>query len=184
MEGEDPNNYGFSYDQNNNSDMKEYLAENIVNEAFVQEICDELRKKDIKWVKNHNLEWFLSYDYKAEAIWYPSNLDIYGSKVIIYGAGDVGRAYLKYIRCKYKVIELLIVDERYVDVNEVDNCKVYSPSSINSHKYDCVLIAIYDDKAREEVKMHLINDFDVERNLIYAEKPKKCFGGIEFATTL
>ena len=184
LKGENPNDYGFTYDDKTNSEIQKYLSENITNEAFIGEICNEARLKDEKWLEEHDLKWLLAYDYKANAVWYPPNINIHGSTVVIYGAGDVGHDYLNYIRSKFENSEILIVDEKYEDSVEIEGYIACSPTSIIDSKYDCVVIAIYDDNVREEVMKKLINDLNVNGNLIYAERPKRCFGGIDFAKTL
>lgn len=80
-----------------------------------------------------------------------------GSKVIIYGAGDVGKEYIEQIRCTKWCKVLSVVDSNYEAAN-TPCFRVEKPESIkNQRDYDKIIIAIDSKTTRQGVKQYLIS---------------------------
>ena len=79
---------------------------------------------------------------------------IVGSKIVIYGAGKIGKTiYDKLISNNIEVV--LWVDKNYKNITSAD-CPISSIEDINSEKFDQVIIAIKDIAITKEVSNNLI----------------------------
>lgn len=92
------------------------------------------------------------------------------SKVIIYGAGDVGASYYKY----------LVTDGKYHVANWVDKewkkyqsigLPVNSPEVLLENKFDYVIIAVLYENVVQKIQDELIERYNIKMEKIYWEKP-------------
>lgn len=94
--------------------------------------------------------WASVYDHA-----FPYHLFTQGAKVVIYGAGDIGRKfYTQAIRDKY-VEAVGIVDKNAAALQDL-GLPIYSVSRLNRLSYDYVLISIHDQKIAETVAKNLM----------------------------
>lgn len=84
-----------------------------------------------------------------------------GEKVIIYGAGNIGRLYIKQLERLHYCNVVLLVDKNHAKLNN----EVYDPKKIMEFEYDKVIIAIADWSVRKEVTEFLV-ELGVERKNI------------------
>ena len=89
-----------------------------------------------------------------------------GCKVIIYGAGQVGRSYYD------EVSPLDYLSEAYITDSNLDNWKgdVISPDEAFSHDYDVVLIAVENESTAGKIKADLASKGIPESKLLW-QKP-------------
>ena len=106
--------------------------------------------------------WYLDKQYQRSNLlvkdkgWIFPYEDIFkGAQVIIYGAGDMGTDYYNQIIKSGYCKVAAWVDKAYNKF--VDNDEITSPDLINSVKYDYIIIAIRNIKAKNEVKKYLLN---------------------------
>lgn len=96
---------------------------------------------------------------------FPVNDVRYGSKVVIYGAGDVGRDYLSQI-VEYNLCELVCI----VDVNaeglSSDYVKIEKPEFLGECRFDYLIIAIKNPQIANEIKERIENQYPNIRNKI------------------
>lgn len=84
-----------------------------------------------------------------------------GSKVIIYGAGDVGKSFVKQLAETNYCKVMLWTDKNYGKMESF----VHSPEEIGGCDYDFIVIAIFDDKISNSVAIFL-EALGVERDKI------------------
>lgn len=85
---------------------------------------------------------------------FPDGLIENGSKVILYGAGDIGRNYYHYIKEKKEWNLTAWVDaaaEKYKDMG----CSVQDIDVITQLEYDVILIAVMEEKTAQSIRMNL-----------------------------
>lgn len=82
-----------------------------------------------------------------------------GSKVILYGAGRVGKSFYKV--CNAKGIELVLWIDRNAEAYKEREYDIDSIEKIKDVDYDFILIAMKSDKSAEEIKRQLILDYEV-----------------------
>ena len=97
--------------------------------------------------KNHNLMWIDSYwmDYLPE-----------GSKVAIYGAGDLGMKYYQQITASKKLTFSGCVDFGYERMKGFP-FDVWNPTELLHRSYDVLVITIKNSAVADEVKTRLIS---------------------------
>lgn len=85
-----------------------------------------------------------------------------GSKVILYGAGDVGNDFKEQIEATNYCTLILWVDKNYQQKGE----GIRAPEEIKSKEFDYILIAIYNEKAVAETKQYLKGLYIAEEKMI------------------
>lgn len=90
----------------------------------------------------------------------------YGSKVVLYGAGNVGKSYFIQImnHGKYRLVSW--VDRQY----EKCGYPVEAPEKIQSLDYDAVIIAVLKEDVSRSIK-HFLETMGVKEEKIYWRKP-------------
>lgn len=106
----------------------------------------------------------LGYPILDFSIFFPLDSIPKGSKVVLYGAGKVGRGYfeqnLEYHFCDF----VSWVDMRYKDKRE-DGRKIDNPAIIKEMNYDYIIIAVDDYYAAKEIAVYL-NSLGVKREKV------------------
>jgi hypothetical protein len=90
-------------------------------------------------------------------------------KIIVYGAGKVGKSYIKQLTMSSRVKCVGWVDRNYdsISVDNVDN-----PQTIIQKEYDRIVIAVEDEGAVSDIKNSL-EKMGVEKTKIIWKNPKK-----------
>ncbi len=101
---------------------------------------------------------------------FPRELIKKGSKIILYGAGDVGRSFSKYLITSEEYQFMKWVDKKYEQYREY-GYPVSSIESILGLDYDYILIAIYNENIAEEIKDELVKLGINEKKVIWI-KPR------------
>ncbi len=131
-------------------DLDTYISkiEELFDEVLASEmIIDERKTWDIGQCKGELED--KSYYYR-----FPDGLIESGQKIILYGAGDIGRNYYQYIREKNEWDLVAWVDaaaEKYKDIgNGVQNI-----DAITQIEYDVILVAVMEEKTAQSIRMDL-----------------------------
>lgn len=112
-------------------------------------------------LKNNTKDLFAIQQYRIENIGI-----LFGKRIVLYGAGEVGRSYYTQIS-RYKECEIVLwVDGNSENVN-YDCCSVNSIDSIKNIRYDFVLIAVKNKKAADEIKNCLIMQNVIEDRIVW-----------------
>ena len=91
-----------------------------------------------------------------------------GSRVVIYGAGIVGRSYVDCIKAGEYAALAGWVDKNYKEKNQLYG--VESPDIIFSREFDVLIIAIENERTVEKVKRFLLEN-GVSENKIISNRP-------------
>lgn len=78
-------------------------------------------------------------------IYYPYYGRLKGKKVILYGAGNVGKAYYYHIKEDRECLLVAWVDKNAKKISELDFLPVTDLDDIYSKEYDCIVVAVYDE---------------------------------------
>lgn len=102
--------------------------------------------------------------------WFPQKDLTMGSKLIIYGAGAVGRSYYKKIRME-KLYEVVCwVDKKYLYYQK-RGMAVFTPEEVAERDYDYILLALQNVELAKQVKDDLKEKYHVEENKIIWYEP-------------
>lgn len=113
----------------------EYKYEKERDVCLCQTICD--LENDIDNLRN--LESIVE-----KKIWrFPSEIFPAGSKIIVYGAGDVGKDFYYQLKMNKHLIVTGWVDRNYIKIRKRYK-EVEAPESINEKDYDYIIIAVID----------------------------------------
>ncbi len=95
---------------------------------------------------------------------------LFDKKVIIYGAGSVGRSFYvqlsRYARCTI----VGWVDKKF-QIYRYECCEILSPDFIGECEYDYILLANADENIREKMKVELLELYGVDENKMISEVP-------------
>lgn len=99
-----------------------------------------------------------------------------GSKVILYGAGRLGKVYYRRIASDPTGRLLLFgwVDQNYKNLTGYPQ-KINAPEYIQTADYDYVLLAVADRLPAEEIRKSLIDNYNVDANKIVWLEPREIF---------
>ncbi len=179
--GEDPNLYGLKYEDGDLYNIIDQYSYHRLEDdtAFMDEMQNKLIKNSNDLALYEELKWIIDYDPFAPAMWSPKQINPKWDKIVIYGAGNAGRDYVRLIKPSWKIV--MVVDKAW-DTMEllIEGYRVRAPEEMVYRSFDKVLIAIDDDKARNDVKQRLILEPGIDEEKIYAEKPVKKYGGAKF----
>lgn len=103
-----------------------------------------------------------------------------GARVVIYGAGHVGRRYVEQI-LQNNYCDLVCVVDKQVCELQADSVRLESPTALKSCFFDYLVIAIQKAEIAEEIKKELVEKYGVsaekiiwKESLEYREVPSKC----------
>lgn len=112
-----------------------------------------------------------SYDeFKIQCYGFNNMQMLFGKKIVIYGAGKIGRDYYSQI-CRYRKCEIVAwIDKNYQNIH-YDCFKVESPELLEYLEFDILIIAVKYEKNAAEIKNSLIREVGVEEAKILWIKP-------------
>ncbi len=90
-------------------------------------------------------------------------------KIILYGAGEVGQSYHKYLK-ESNYIPVGWVDKQYKKYEQF-GCEVHSVDCLFESEFDYILLAIYNDKTAREIIAELTERGIAEERIIW-KKPR------------
>lgn len=105
------------------------------DQFLIAKISEETGNKSVKYV-------------------FPKDIVPKGSRIVLYGAGQVGQEFYQYLR-KQENIELVHWVDKRANVYKRQGLNVDSVEKIKLSSFDYILIAIRDDTIVEQVKMEL-----------------------------
>lgn len=94
---------------------------------------------------------------------------LHGKKIILYGAGAVGKDYYKLCK-KDSGMQLVLWVDRNWECLQEEGWNVHPVSCIPEKDYDVILIAVKDKERAEEIKMQL-QELEINVSRILWEKP-------------
>lgn len=119
------------------SDMMEYLEQQRIQIETANKVINRRGKE------------------KMKMIWrFPREKIPDGSRIVIYGAGDVGTSFMQQIAENHWCSVVLWVDKNY---KEKGCMAIHSPQRIRNCVFDYVVVSIADKKAANQVKEFLQN---------------------------
>ena len=96
------------------------------------------------------------------------------NKIVIYGAGNVGRSYYsQFISNRLNVV--LWIDQNWELISQRDNLPVYGPQQLKKIDFDMVIIAIMDEAESNHIKKMLNQEYGINKKKIVWEKPYTFF---------
>jgi glycosyltransferase involved in cell wall biosynthesis len=99
----------------------------------------------------------------------PFYLPDMGKRIVLYGAGNVGRSYYKQLAQNEHVTIIAWID-RGLSGQRIFECEIKSPEILSSIEFDRILIAVKNKKSAEEIERQLC--YQVLQNKIFWEEPK------------
>lgn len=120
------------------------------SEKQLMEECKRLSKKKRKQVEEWEKE-YLSTSY----IRIPKKKYSAGTRIVLYGAGKVGRIFYRQIIKEQEYFVVLWIDRQYVKFIE-KGYPVSSPDRMSDIEYDKILIAVLNEKVYQSIKNDLI----------------------------
>lgn len=95
----------------------------------------------------------------------------YGAKVVLYGAGTLGRKYRKQLESRKDLEYVTCVDFAYEHM-ATEDFFVESPISLSNYVYDFIVITIKNSKKADEVKQKLLELRIPNEKVLWFEQPE------------
>ena len=93
-----------------------------------------------------------------------------GKKIVLYGAGTVGKDYYRQL-LHMEWIEVIVWVDRGLEKECIYNCLVQSPEILREIEFDYVLVAVKEKRIAEEIKRNLC-EYILEEKILWKE-PKR-----------
>lgn len=100
---------------------------------------------------------------------YPAPDDLTGKKVIIYGAGEVGRDYFVHL-CQCMHCSIIGVADKNAGGHLSDSVNLIRTDAIADYEYDVIVIAVLREETAEEIQKELMAD-GIGKDRILWRKP-------------
>ena len=101
---------------------------------------------------------------------FPYNFISRGDKVMIYGAGNVGKSYVNELKLTNYAEIVGWVDKKYDSIKEYHGVHVTAPEQLTEKEFDLLLVAILDETAARAVIANLV-DMGIPEDKILWKKP-------------
>ena len=97
-------------------------------------------------------------DFKSSIryIYYPYFGRLKGKRVVLYGAGNVGKAYYYHMKQDRECQVVAWLDKNAEKIRELDFLPVEEVDSIYSKEYDYIIIAVFDEITYQAIRKELI----------------------------
>ncbi len=133
-----------------------------------------LFEAELDLIKNMNytdrmLMKHLGFEF-PETYLFPFGRIKYGSKIILYGAGKIGKYYYNQIIATGYCEVKSWVDQNFEKLRKHFRIPVQSPENIFHEEYDSILVAVEDENLYLEIRSYLLSK-GVHENKIVWEKP-------------
>ena len=146
--------------------MREILREYDCYDEFIEEVQEAFLS-----FEKSRIEKILRNDLSIQVWKFPQIEELFGKKIIIYGAGKVGNSYYTQIS-KYEQCDIVAwVDSNYENYH-YDYYNVRGKDTIKTLQYDIVLIAVLSKKVSDDIKNELIR-LGVEKEKLIWVDPKR-----------
>lgn len=107
--------------------------------------------------------------------WYMFDINgLEGKRIVLYGAGAVGKDYFFQIQRQTSIKLVLWVDQRYQELN-MNNHKISDISLISNTEFDQILVAVKYENLAKEIIDDLCKNYSVPRNCITWKQPKEIY---------
>lgn len=143
----------------------DYLINYYKGHMFEDLIVRQIEKKTL----NEILSFRFLRKRGFEIHMFPYEKILAGTKLIIYGAGQVGYSYFNQIRVNRYCQIVAMCDERYEEINREE---VVSPDILSyKENFEYVLIALLDYEMAKEIKMKLCKKYLLDKNIVIVHRP-------------
>lgn len=157
-----------------------------VNKLYISlKSCFERSKyKDIlipqleKWIIMHirMSVKVMGFNY-GESIRYiiPCKKQISGKRIVVYGAGVVGKDYIRQIKKEYLCEDFLWVDKNFNEKESYMGERIVSPQFIDGYNYDYILLAVNNKEVAltiidELIKQNVMSDKIIETKPLFIDQ--------------
>lgn len=96
-------------------------------------------------------------------------------KIVLYGAGNVGRDYYTQLSCCANCVIVAWIDNNYQNINYDNYMKVVGRESLKFLEYDYVVIAVMHQEQAEEIKATLERENVDSKKLLYSTPIDVCY---------
>ncbi len=97
-----------------------------------------------------------------------------GKRIVLYGAGTVGKDYFFQIQRQTSIELVLWVDRKYQEL-DMNNHKISDVSTILNTEFDYILVAVKNESLVKEIIDNLYKNYSVPRNCIVWKPPKEIY---------
>lgn len=132
-----------------------------LKECLIQKLGDDIRTGiAMKFERDSGF-------HRIKRIYYPYYGRFRDKKIILYGAGNVGRAYYKHMKKDGECILVAWVDRNALTLNKDNYLPVEPIDCLYCMEYDYVIIAVFDEPVYEKIRAELIHTGIKEEKIIW-----------------
>ncbi len=114
-----------------------------------------------KWMGLHPEARMIQYLYQP-------NVDLRGKRIVLYGAGAVGKDFYVQMKSDVQSNIVLWVDKKWMEYTD-SGYQIGTPEEIEKAEYDYILIAVKKQEVAEEIKSELVNELIPKEKILWIE---------------
>jgi glycosyltransferase involved in cell wall biosynthesis len=114
------------------------------------------------------------YDFKIQKYYFPTPNAIQDKRIVIYGAGDVGKDYYSQI-CRYTNCIIVAWVDKYPEAHKFSHTEIKKPDVLPRLDYDLIVVAVRSELDYIDIRNELL-EMDIAVGKIIWEKPKLIYG--------
>lgn len=174
------NEYGYYYDHKDNELRYSWEKMTYNNEAIYVSCQKAFQEHPQKELLLEGLgEYYLNKTKQAlgmsrisvksggNRFYYPYFGRLKGKRVILYGAGNVGKCYYRHITRDTTCVFVSWVDKNAKYLYEKELLPVEGIECVQKYDYDIIIIAVYDERVYESVREELISEGIPEDKIVW-----------------
>lgn len=108
------------------------------------------------------------HDFQIAQYYFADSDKLRGKKVVIYGAGIVGKDYYAQIS-RHMDCSIIAWVDTYPEKYEYPHIKLFEAEKLNTIEYDILLIAVAKEEIAQEISVFLINQGVEEKKIFWSE---------------
>lgn len=117
--------------------------------------------------------FFVGEDYIFLRYFYPNSKELIEKKVIIYGAGSVGKSYYCQL-CRYEAISIVGWVDKNFSAYNYEWKKIEPVTALLSKKYDYVLLAVKAERLARQIEKELVEIGIPKERVLWREPSSIC----------
>lgn len=149
----------FRYFGNVCDTLVQYKCYEELKDMIMENVCANILRKMSVISKN---------DFQIARYYFPDSDKLQGKKVVIYGAGVVGKDYYAQIS-RYMDCNIVAWVDTHPEKYEYPHIKLFGPEKLNTIEYDILLIAVGKEKIAQEISFFLKEHGVEERKIFWSE---------------
>lgn len=152
------------------ADFQKHMIEQVKRSGYL-DILEHQIESYVRMLLSLFIKGWFGLNLSAIPYVFPAKSIPVGCRLAIYGAGNVGKSYIRELKINHFASVVLWVDKRYESKPPYLGVKVDSIEELSEAEFDILLVAVASEAAAKEICEDVIKKTGISREKIVWEKP-------------